>query len=94
MRSRKVQDAHGAQLLTRQHLDQARDLSAWLVTEVAADRFLVEVADRTPWWDTYAADPDVVARVPRDFGDMIMTFTDIEADPHGWLPGRGRANEK
>jgi hypothetical protein len=88
-----VQDAHGAQLLTRQHLDQARDLSAWLLTEVAPDRFLVQAADLAPWWDTYAPDPDVVARARRDFGDMIITLADIEADPHGWLPGRGRANK-
>ena len=93
MWGRKVLDAHGAQLLTRQHLDQARDLSGWLVTEVATDRFLVEAADRAPWWDTYAPDPDVVASARRDFGDMIITLADIEADPHGWLPGRGRPNE-
>jgi hypothetical protein len=91
MWNRKVQDAHGCQLLTRQHLDQARDLSAWLVTEVAQDRFLLQAADLAPWWGSYTPDPAVLAQARSDFGDMIMTIADIEADPRGWLPGRVRA---
>jgi hypothetical protein len=93
MWSRFVPDAYGSQLLTRQHLERAHDLSAWQVTEVAPDRFLVRAADLAPWWDSYKPDPAVLARARSDFGDMIMTLADIEADPHGWLPGRGRAGE-
>jgi hypothetical protein len=93
MWSQYVQDAHGSQLLTRQHLERAHDLSAWQVTEVARGRFLVKAADLAPWWDSYTPDPDVLAQARSDFGDMIMTLADIEADPHGWLPGRGRAGK-
>jgi hypothetical protein len=89
-----VPDAHGCQLVTRQHLERARDLSAWSVTEVAADRFLVQSTDLAPWWDTSTPDPDTLARARSDFGDMIMTRADIEADPHSWLPGRGWANKQ
>jgi hypothetical protein len=93
MWSRYVPDAQGMQLLTRQHLDRAHDLSSWSVTEVAQDRFLVQAADLAPWWDSYTPDLAVLAQARSDFGDMIMTLADIEADPHGWLPGRGRAGE-
>jgi hypothetical protein len=90
MWSRYVLDAHGAQVLTRHHLDRAHDLSAWSVTEIAPDRFLVQATDLAPWWDTLTPDPAVLARARVDFGDMIMTRAGIEADPHGWLPERGR----
>jgi hypothetical protein len=68
-------DAYPMQLVTGSHLEKARDLSNWSVTEVTADRYLLETRDPEPW---YAAglgkpDPNVVDRARRDFGDMLLT---------------------
>ncbi len=88
--STRVCDANGIQLLTSGHLDHARDLSNWLITEVATDRFLVQAKDLTPWlathdknaWQRYESpDPATVAQARADFGDMILTEEIAAANP-------------
>ncbi|NPC96742.1 hypothetical protein [Nocardioides sp. zg-DK7169] len=66
-----VPDAHGVQLLTGAHLDRARDLSNWVIDQIAPDRYLVTAPDLEPWFATGVADPAVVAAARADFGDML-----------------------
>lgn len=71
--SRYVPDAHGMQLLTPHHLDNATDLSAWEVTQVAPERYLVEAADLSQWLRPEGPEDSVLARARTDFGAMIVT---------------------
>jgi hypothetical protein len=67
-----VPDAHVMQLLTQRHLDLIADLSAWRVTEVAADRFLVEATDPDLWLHDGGPDEATVTRARADFGRAIV----------------------
>lgn len=69
---RFVPDVHGMQLLTREHLALATDLSRWTVTEAAADRYLVEAPDLAEWFQIGGPDAAVLARARADFGRMIV----------------------
>lgn len=77
----RVLDAHGIQLLTSRHLDHAHDLSGWTVTEVAPDGHLVEAADLAPWFAQDNPDPNVLDQARADFGDMLLTWDHIIANP-------------
>ena len=91
--SSRVDDAHGIQLLTDQHLEHARDLSGWLVEKVADHRWLVTARDRQPWygfttnreWHMAAgredSAPDFLVQARHDFGDMILTTEIADAHP-------------
>lgn len=94
MWDRYIPDAYGIQLLTRTHLEKANDLSAWSVEEIRADRFLVQSKDLPAWWDNVEPPAELLEQARADFGEMVMTYAAIEADPHGWLPGRGRVAPK
>jgi hypothetical protein len=81
---RYVPDAHGIQVLTANHLANARDLSQWRVTELDHDRYLVEAADLAPWYATEQPDPATVESARNDFGPMILTKDVITANPPRW----------
>lgn len=92
-----VPDAHAVQVLTAKHLAKAHDLSRWSTEALGNDRYLVEARDLGPWFSdsehakgNRQAQPDsaVVAEARHDFGRMILTQSDLEADPLAWLPGR------
>lgn len=76
-----VIDAAGVQLLTDKHLTHAHDLSDWTVEEVAPDRFLVTARDLESWYAGPVAQPETVERARRDFGDMILSWDTILANP-------------
>ena len=69
------------QVLTDQHLTNARDLSGWDVESLRGGRHLVRAKDLSPWYATPEPDPDVLARARRDFGDMILTTETIKRNP-------------
>jgi hypothetical protein len=69
---RFVPDAHGMQLLTEEHLDNATDLSTWHITEVTAGRYLVEAADLSEWLSSGGPRESVLAKARADFGDAII----------------------
>lgn len=92
-----VPDAHAIQVLTAKHLDKAHDLSAWTTTALGNERYLVEARDLEPWFTDSAGtlgerlpqpDASLLTAARRDFGGMIITHADLEADPQAWLPGR------
>lgn len=76
-----VIDAAGVNLLTGKHLQHARDLDEWTIEEVAPDRFLVSAGDLEPWFRGMAAPPEVVDKARADFGDMILSWETILANP-------------
>lgn len=63
------------------HLQHARDLSDWTIEEVAPDRFLLSASDLEPWYAGTAAPPEIVEKARADFGDMILTWDTILANP-------------
>ena len=65
-------DAFGVQILTASHLERAHDLSEWTVTEIAADRYLVQTPDLATWYADIAPPPDLYEKARADFGDMIL----------------------
>lgn len=79
-----VPDAHGIQLLTPHHLDRARSLDDWTVTELPGDRYLVEAADLDAWYAQPEPDPEVLAAARADFGDMILTPEAVSSNPPPW----------
>ncbi|HST48547.1 hypothetical protein [Jatrophihabitans sp.] len=84
---RYLPDAHGIQVLRTAHLDRARDLSGWEVTELGEGRFLVQAADLTPWYGAAQPDPDVLARARADFASALLTEEVISANPPPWRAG-------
>lgn len=80
-----VPDAHGLQVLTERHLDRARNLADWQVTDLGHGRHLVAAPDLAPWFEAPAPDPDVLARARSDFGPMLLTSEVIAAHPPPWL---------
>ncbi|MFD9686802.1 hypothetical protein ACFWXO_13705 [Kitasatospora sp. NPDC059088] len=74
---RKVPDAHGIQLLSSAHLDQASDLSDWQITEVHKDRFLVEAPDPAAWFGPGGPAAAVIEQARADFGQLIVTGRDL-----------------
>lgn len=81
---RWVPDAHGIQVLTDAHLQRAHDLTAWRVTDLGSGRHLVEAPDLRAWYGSTTPDPTTLQVARGDFGDMILTQEDIDANP---LPG-------
>jgi hypothetical protein len=75
---RRVPDAHGIQLLTSAHLDQANDLSAWSIVAVARDRFLVQARDLDAWFTTGAPSAAIVEQARADFGRLIISPQDLD----------------
>lgn len=76
-----VPDAHGIQLLTGAHLAKAHDLTNWTITPVAPDRYLVEAPDLAPWYAQPFPDQATLDHARADFGDMIITDTNIDLYP-------------
>ena len=76
-----VIDAAGINLLTSQHLSHAHNLDDWTLEEVAPDRFLVSARDLEPWFGRGVADQQTIARARDDFGDMILGWDTILANP-------------
>jgi hypothetical protein len=87
-----VIDAAGISLLTSKHLAHARNLSEWTIEEVAADRYLVTARDLAPWYAGQAADHDTINRARHDFGDMVLTWDTIHANPGPWTSRRRPAS--
>lgn len=77
----RVVDVAAIQLLTGAHLSHATNLDRWHVEEVAADRYLVQAPDLTPWFAQDAPDPQVLEQARHDFGDMILTNAHERATP-------------
>ena len=73
LRGTLVNAVQGIQLLTGAHLARAHDLSDWDVTQVSADRYLVEAPDLAPWFTGERTDPDVYDTAVHDFGRMLLT---------------------
>ncbi len=76
-----VIDAAGVNLLTNKHLEQAHDLTNWTIEEVAPDRFLVKARDPEPWFGRIAPDAATVTKARADFGNMILNWDTIVANP-------------
>jgi hypothetical protein len=73
-----VPDAHGLQLLTRNHLDSAHDMSDWSVHAVD-DRYLVESRDLDAWFAGDRVTAEVLAAARADFGAVIATADQLAA---------------
>lgn len=84
---RYVPDAHGIQVLRDTHLDNARDLSRWNITDLGHGRHLVEAPDLTPWYSTPLPDPNIVEQARHDFGAMILTEATIQQNLPDWWNG-------
>lgn len=80
----QVPDAHGVSILTDAHLDRAHDLSAWNIHPLGQGRHLLTAADLAPWYAHTTVDPDVLAQARRDFGRMIITADDVQAERARW----------
>ena len=74
-----IPDVNGIQLLTDAHLDRATVLTDWVVEPLAGGRHLVAARDLEPWYAQPEPDPEVLARARQDFGEMIMTPENIQA---------------
>jgi hypothetical protein len=74
---RFVPDVHGIQLLTDEHLDRVSDLSQWIVTQVAAGRFLVEARDVAEWFGPGGPAQSVVDAARADFGRVLVSPGDL-----------------
>ncbi|HMJ78912.1 MAG TPA: hypothetical protein VK507_23205 [Iamia sp.] len=81
-------DAHGLQILRGAHLEKARDLSAWTITDLGHGRHLVEATDLEPWYAHGETDGGTLERARRDFGPMILTRDVLAAHPPPWVASR------
>jgi hypothetical protein len=81
-----VPDVHGIQLLTARHLERARDLSRWTITDLPGNRYLVEAPDPSPWYAEALPEPAVLQQGRHDFGDMLLTKEAVR-DHNPWPPG-------
>lgn len=68
-----VPDAHGVQVLRTAHLDRARDLSGWEITDLGHGRHLLKHPDVASWYADEVPPADLLARARHDFGGMILT---------------------
>lgn len=84
LRRQFVPDAHGAQVLTQEHLDKAHDLTSWHVADIGHGRSLVRAPDLEPWYAGDAPEDGVVAEARADFGDMILTDEVAETYTTPW----------
>lgn len=74
----RVIDAHGLQILTAHHLEQANSLTDWQTRQIG-DRYLVEARDLDPWFANDEPDPEVLDGARVDFGAMIITRAEFDA---------------
>lgn len=81
---RFVPDAHGVQVLTDHHLENARDLSTWNITDLGNHRLLVQAADLAPWYESAVPHPEVLHQARLDFGAMIITEATLAVYPPPW----------
>lgn len=81
-------DAHGIQILTQSHVENAADLSGWQVTELPGRRYLVEAKHLDAWYAEPVPDAATLNQARADFGAMILTPEAIGADPDGWVIGK------
>lgn len=84
LNGRYVPDAHGIQLLTDAHLNNANNLTDWNITKLGAGKHLVQATDLEPWYATATPDPDTLAKARADFGNMILTKETITNNPPPW----------
>jgi hypothetical protein len=78
---RHVVDAAGLQVLTRNHLDRAHDLTDWTITPLTPDRYLVEANDLAAWFAEETPNPHVLEVARAAFGDMILNHQHITDSP-------------
>ncbi|GAA2230488.1 hypothetical protein GCM10010413_29910 [Promicromonospora sukumoe] len=74
-----VLDAYGIQVLTGTHLEHARDLSGWNITELGNDRHLVSHPDPEAWYAEDVPGAAILARARQDFGGLIITDENYRA---------------
>lgn len=88
--SSHVYDAGGIQLVTTDHLANARDLSDWKLTAFENEHFLLTAPDLEAWystpsteaWDRYQfPTPSTLESARYDFGDMILNDEVAAANP-------------
>jgi hypothetical protein len=82
--SRCTPDAHGIQILTDAHVEQATDLSDWVIEPLDGGRHLVQARDLEPWYANIDPDPETLVKARADFGKMILTPQTIADNPPPW----------
>jgi len=82
--SQYTPDAHGVQVLTDAHLQNAADLSDWLITPLSGGRHLVHAKDLEPWYAQVEPDAATLQKARADFGPMILTPETIARHPPPW----------
>lgn len=92
LRTRRVVDAHGLQVLTGEHLEEAVDLSGWRTTRIG-DRYLVEARDLAPWFAENRPDPAVLEQARSDFGPVIAREDELKSDYAEFRRSRGPRGE-
>jgi len=78
---RYLPDAHGVQVVRTAHLERARDLSDWQITDLGFGRHLVRAPDLAPWYADALPDPDVLAKARADFAGALLTEQVIADNP-------------
>lgn len=81
---RYLPDAHGVQVVTNAHVDNASDLSRWQITELGAGRHLVQAPDLAAWYAEALPDPDMLAQARADFAGALLTDQVIIDNPFPW----------
>lgn len=78
--NRYLPDAHGAQIVNDAHLNAARDLSRWHITDLGQGRHLVVAPDLKAWYGNGLPDPDTLDRARADWAGAILTEKIVSAD--------------
>jgi hypothetical protein len=86
---RHLPDAHGVQVVRTAHLERARDLSSWRVTDLGHGRHLVRAHDLAPWFEDALPTADVLARAREDFAGALLTPRIIVDNPPASGPTAG-----
>jgi hypothetical protein len=83
----RVPDAFASQLLSDEHVASAHDLGSWRQTELGNGMTLVETEDLLAWHDRETPEESTIAKARADFGRMILTQEDVDAQRLGREPG-------
>jgi len=67
-----VPDAYGLLLITDAHLQRARELSRWRISQPAPGKYLLEAKDLAAWFAQPEVDPEILAAARFELGDMIL----------------------
>lgn len=82
--TRFVPDACGIQVLTAEHLERVPDQSAWKVTELSHNRYLVEHRDLSAWYANTLPGEEVRTAARADFAPILLTREVSRANPAPW----------